>query len=92
MAKLKPWYDVVELREDLRENRPLDASEFAIHLEWKWQSLPRFQQTRGVLCMLAPWVARNYQEEHRKATREPLTKLHAANTDRSPTDHLGQKC
>jgi hypothetical protein len=32
MAKLKPWYDVVELREDLRENRPLDASEFAIHL------------------------------------------------------------
>ena len=33
MAKLKPWYDAVELREDLRENRPLDASEFAIHLE-----------------------------------------------------------
>ena len=33
MAKLKPWYDVVELREDLRENRPLDASEFAIHLD-----------------------------------------------------------
>jgi hypothetical protein len=32
MAKLKPSYDVVELREDLRENRPLDASEFAIHL------------------------------------------------------------
>ena len=33
MAKLKAWYDVVELREDLRENRPLDASEFAIHLD-----------------------------------------------------------
>jgi predicted AAA+ superfamily ATPase len=33
MAKLKPWYDVVELREDLRDNRPLDASEFAIHLD-----------------------------------------------------------
>lgn len=33
MTKLKPWYDVVELREDLRENRPLDASEFAIHLD-----------------------------------------------------------
>src|SRR5205807_105283 len=31
MAKLKPWYDAVELREDLRDNRPLDASEFAIH-------------------------------------------------------------
>jgi len=33
MAKLKPWYDVVELRKDLRENRPLDASEFAINLD-----------------------------------------------------------
>src|SRR6266446_9626197 len=33
MGRLKPWYDVVELREDLRENRPLDASEFAIHLD-----------------------------------------------------------
>ncbi|MFG0331692.1 MAG: ATP-binding protein [Phycisphaerales bacterium] len=33
MAKLKPWYHVVTPREDLRDNRPLDASEFAVHLE-----------------------------------------------------------
>jgi predicted AAA+ superfamily ATPase len=33
MAKLKPWYDVVELRDDLKEGRPLDASEFAVHLD-----------------------------------------------------------
>src|SRR3954451_15861744 len=33
MARLKPWHDVVELREDLRENRPLDASEFAVHID-----------------------------------------------------------
>lgn len=31
--KLKPWYDVVKPREDLRDNRPLDASEFAVHLD-----------------------------------------------------------
>jgi predicted AAA+ superfamily ATPase len=43
--------------------------------ERKWQSLPRFQRTRGVLRLLALWVARNYQEEHRKATREPLISL-----------------
>src|SRR5208283_1457378 len=30
MAKLKPWFHVVTPREDLRENRPLDASEFAV--------------------------------------------------------------
>ncbi|HYV39720.1 MAG TPA: DUF499 domain-containing protein [Gemmataceae bacterium] len=33
MAALKPWYRVVTPREDLREGKPLDASEFAIHLD-----------------------------------------------------------
>ena len=33
MLALKPWYTVATLREDLREGRPLDASEFAIHLD-----------------------------------------------------------
>jgi len=30
---LKPWYNVVKPREDLREGKPLDASEFAVHLD-----------------------------------------------------------
>lgn len=30
---LKPWYNVAIPREDLREGRPLDASEFAVHLD-----------------------------------------------------------
>jgi predicted AAA+ superfamily ATPase len=30
---LKPWYKVVTPREDLREDKPLDASEFAVHLD-----------------------------------------------------------
>src|SRR5258708_39352523 len=33
MAILKPWYKVVTPREDLRESKPLDASEFAVHLD-----------------------------------------------------------
>ena len=33
MAKLKPWYHVVMPREDLRDNRALEASEFAVHLD-----------------------------------------------------------
>ena len=33
MAKLKPWYQVVTPREDLLENRSLDASDFAVHLD-----------------------------------------------------------
>src|SRR5215471_16414606 len=30
---LKAWYKVVTPREDLREGKPLDASEFAVHLD-----------------------------------------------------------
>src|SRR5207249_3976850 len=33
MAKLKSWFHVVTPREDLREGKPLDASEFAVNLE-----------------------------------------------------------
>ena len=29
---MKPWYKVVTPREDLREGKPLDAAEFAVHL------------------------------------------------------------
>ena len=30
MAKLKPWFHVVQPREDLREGKPLDASSLSI--------------------------------------------------------------
>ena len=43
--------------------------------EQKWQSIPRFQRTRGVLRMLALWVSHSYQDEHRKASKEPLITL-----------------
>src|ERR1700729_3288361 len=33
MPSFKPWYRVVTPREDLREGRPMDASEFAVHLD-----------------------------------------------------------
>ena len=46
--------------------------------ERKWQSLPRFQRTRGILRLLALWVAHAYQEEHRKASGEPLITLGSA--------------
>jgi len=49
--------------------------------ERKWQGLPRFQRTRGVLRLLALWVSRAYQEEHRKASSEPLITLGTAPLD-----------
>ena len=49
--------------------------------ERKWQTLPRFQRTRGILRLLALWVARAYQDEHRQAFREPLITLGSAPLD-----------
>jgi hypothetical protein len=41
-------------------------------LERKWQALPRFQQTRGVLRLLALWVANAYQAGFKGAHKDPL--------------------
>ncbi len=49
--------------------------------ERKWQSLPRFQRTRGILRLLALWVSHNFQEEHRKDSKESLITLGLAPID-----------
>ncbi len=66
--------DADTVRERFLSAYPFHPSVLSV-FERKWQSLPRFQRTRGVLRLLALWVARNHQEEHRKATREPLITL-----------------
>jgi Protein of unknown function (DUF499) len=71
--------ELTGLEADTAQERFLSAYPFHPSVlsvfERKWQSLPRFQRTRGVLRLLALWVAHNHQEEHRKATREPLLTL-----------------
>lgn len=60
--------------EQYRACYPFHPSVISV-FERKWQSLPRFQRTRGVLRLLALWVAHNFQEEHRKTLKEPLITL-----------------
>lgn len=66
---LKPWYKVITPREDLREGKPLDASEFAVHLDHvrdkrapaDYQNPERFFERTFVtnnLCELASGVIR----------------------------------
>ena len=49
--------------------------------ERKWQTLPRFQQTRGVLRLLALWVSKAYQDGYKGAQRDPLVALGTAPLD-----------
>lgn len=46
--------------------------------ERKWQALPRFQQTRGVLRLLALWVAKAYNDGYKKITKDTLITLGTA--------------
>lgn len=46
--------------------------------ERKWQALPRFQQTRGILRLLALWVAKAYNDGYKKLTKDALITLGTA--------------
>ncbi len=68
------------IQEQFKACYPFHPSVISV-FERKWQSLPRFQRTRGVLRLLALWVAHNYQDEHRKVSNEPLITLGLAPLD-----------
>lgn len=49
--------------------------------ERKWQALPRFQQTRGMLRLLALWVSKAYQDGFKGAHKDSLIGLGTAPLD-----------
>ncbi len=74
LPKLFPLDNAQEVFEASYPFHPMALSVF----ERKWQALPRFQQTRGVLRMLALWVARAYQDGYKGAHQDPLISLGSA--------------
>lgn len=84
---------VSEHRKQLPEQFPFDSAReafsatFPFHpsvlsvFERKWQGLPRFQQTRGVLRLLALWVSRAYQDGFKGGHRDALIGLGTAPLD-----------
>ncbi len=64
-------------REQFKATYPLHPMVISV-FERKWQTLPRFQQTRGVLRMLALWISRAYQDGYKGAQRDPLITLGTA--------------
>ena len=71
------WFPVDNAREAIEASYPFSPMALSV-FERKWQSLPRFQQTRGVLRMLALWVARAYQDGYKGAHKDPLISLGTA--------------
>lgn len=59
---------------------PFHPTVFSV-FERKWQVLPRFQQTRGILRLLALWVSRAYQDGYKGNHRDSLIGLGTAPLD-----------
>lgn len=73
-------FPVDSAREEFLNKYPFHPSVISV-FERKWQALPRFQRTRGVLRLLALWVARAYQAGYQGAHRDPLIDLGTAPLD-----------
>lgn len=80
--QIPSWFPVDHAREHFRASYPFHPSVLSV-FERKWQELPRFQQTRGVLKMLALWVSKAYSEGYKGAHRDPLIGLGTAPLDDS---------
>lgn len=71
------WFPVDNAKEAIEATYPFHPMVLSV-FERKWQALPRFQQTRGVLRLLALWVSAAYQEGYRGVQKDPLIGLGTA--------------
>ena len=73
-------FDTDSARERFLATYPFHPALMSV-FERKWQSLPRFQKTRGILRLLALWVSHAYKRGYEGAHRDPLIGLGTAPLD-----------
>jgi hypothetical protein len=74
------WFPIDNARDAFAATYPFHPTVLSV-FERKWQALPRFQQTRGVLRMLALWVSKAYQEGYKGGHKDLLIGLGTAPLD-----------
>jgi uncharacterized protein DUF499 len=75
--EIPDWFPADNGRENFAATYPFHPSLLSV-FERKWQTLPRFQRTRGILRLLALWVSHAYHEGYKGAHRDPLIGLGTA--------------
>ena len=75
--QIPDWFAVEHSREALKASYPFHPSVLSV-FERKWQGLPRFQQTRGILRLLALWVSEAYVAGYKGDHKDPLISLGTA--------------
>lgn len=79
-TQLPNWFPVDHAKEAFAATYPFHPTLLSV-FERKWQALPRFQQTRGILRLLALWVANAYQAGFKGAHKDPLIGMGTAPLD-----------
>ena len=74
------WFSIDHAKEIFQSTYPFHPMVLSV-FERKWQELPRFQQTRGVLRLLALWISSAYQSGFKGAQKDPLVGLGSAPLD-----------
>ena len=78
--QLPSWFPIDSAREEFIATYPFHPTILSV-FERKWQALPRFQRTRGVLRLLALWVSNAYQQGYQNTHRDSLITLGTAPLD-----------
>ncbi len=78
--QLPNWFPIDNAREEFAATYPFHPMAISV-FQRKWQGLPRFQRTRGILRLLALWVSQAYQEGYKGAHRDPVIGIGTAPLD-----------
>lgn len=81
-SEIPGWFPVDEAQKTFQTCYPFHPSVLSV-FERKWRGLPKFQQTRGVLRLLALWVSRAYKDGYEGAHRDSLIALGTAPLEES---------
>jgi len=75
--QLPYWFPVDNCKEMFRATYPFHPISISV-FERKWRALPKFQQTRGMLRLLALWVAKAYSDGYKGAHKDSLITIGSA--------------
>ena len=75
--QIPAWFDIDHAEESFKATYPFHPLTISV-FKRKWQSLPRFQRTRGALRLLALWVSEAFRDGWSGAHRDPLIGLGTA--------------
>ena len=71
---LPQWFPAEQAKDIFAAAYPFHPTVLSV-FERKWQTVPSFQKTRGVLRMLALWVSQSYRSAFEQGRRDPLITL-----------------